>query len=255
MNSLKQKISFVVTGVVAWSGIISAAEIKGGHLNDTKTAIILDVAYGGGCREHTFSLQVDSCLETSPAHCVAKLIEDPHGDACEAFFYRSIEIPLASAGLNQSYYSGANITIKGDRDSSVSFKLPAANSAVLAQPARNTADQSYNFVCNVSENDVFLVMPSSVVLTQTESGKLTENETGKSFRVEFYDHFVSASDASANWSKLGRTILEDVIVQFKSDDASVIFTLYLDEFDHATLYVNGQETGPYHCVKAPRNRD
>ena len=103
----------------------SAAEIKGGRFNAKKTAIELDVAYGGGCQKHTFSLQIGSCLESQPVQCrEVKLIENANGDACRAYLHETIVLPLNEFGLNNSYYTGASLTINGDNKTKVTVRLP-----------------------------------------------------------------------------------------------------------------------------------
>jgi hypothetical protein len=52
-------------------------------LGDT---LVLDVRYGGGCNEHTFSLCYEPTFqESDPVQSTLRLIHDAHGDTCEAY--------------------------------------------------------------------------------------------------------------------------------------------------------------------------
>jgi len=116
-------VILLVTALFAVSA--SAAEIKGGRFNKAKNAIELDVAYGGGCTQHSFSLKIGSVLESYPVQCPdVELIEDAKGDNCDGYIQETILLPLKDFGLNRSYYSGASLTIHGDYNTEVSITLP-----------------------------------------------------------------------------------------------------------------------------------
>lgn len=103
----------------------NAAEIRGGRFIEAKNVIELDVIYSGGCKQHSFSLDIGSCMESNPVQCAeVQLVDHTVGDYCEALIRKTIEISLSSAGLDDSYYNGASLTINGDRNSSVNLRLP-----------------------------------------------------------------------------------------------------------------------------------
>jgi hypothetical protein len=117
----------VVFGILALlvSLSASAATINDGSYNAEKKAIELSVSYGGGCKEHTFKLDIGPCMETNPVMChEIQLLEDANGDACEAYVTKTIYLPLSEVGLSDSYYAGAMLVIHGDQGSQVEITLP-----------------------------------------------------------------------------------------------------------------------------------
>jgi hypothetical protein len=115
--------ALVIMSLLVSSGLAHAAEIKGGRYNPSTKSIELDVGYGGGCGEHNFSLEVGGCLESFPVSCTVELVHSSD-DPCEAYLMETVSISLASAGLDDSYYSGASLEIKGGNDSKVDITLP-----------------------------------------------------------------------------------------------------------------------------------
>lgn len=108
-----------------------AAEVKSAKLDASKKNILVDVSYGGGCKKHTFSLQLGSCMESYPVQCSAKLVESIEGgfDGCEALKYETVVFNLKQYGLTDSYFSKGSLTISGDKNfsgkvSSATVRLP-----------------------------------------------------------------------------------------------------------------------------------
>ena len=95
----------------------TAAEVKSAKLDSSKKNIMIDGVYGGGCKEHVFTLEVGACLESLPVQCTAKLVEKTVGgpDFCEALISETVVLPIKKYGLNDSYYAGGKLTITGDR--------------------------------------------------------------------------------------------------------------------------------------------
>ena len=57
--------------------------------------LVLEVAYAGGCEEHTFEvLTADSFMEGSPVVLGINLFHDARGDACEAWLQRRLWFDL-----------------------------------------------------------------------------------------------------------------------------------------------------------------
>jgi hypothetical protein len=81
-------------------------------------------AYSGGCKEHKFSLQIAGCMESFPVQCPTVLVDSETNDFCEAFIQETVLIQLKDAGLTDSYYRGALLTIKGSDNKSVNVTLP-----------------------------------------------------------------------------------------------------------------------------------
>ncbi len=103
-----------------------AAEVTGAKLDANEKNILIDVRYGGGCKKHTFTLQMQGCAESMPVQCRAKLVEKIEGgiDACEALIGQTVVINIAKAGLNEEYYQEGSLTISGDADSKATVRLP-----------------------------------------------------------------------------------------------------------------------------------
>lgn len=94
-----------------------AAVVNSAKLDASKENILIDVTYSGGCHKHTFALDLNpSCKETFPVQCSAALVEVIEGgfDPCEAIITTTAVINLKELNLDDSYYSGAYLTISGD---------------------------------------------------------------------------------------------------------------------------------------------
>jgi hypothetical protein len=115
----------LVLAMVATIGLVSsAAEVLDARLSDAQDSILVDVKYGGGCKEHKFKLEVGACAESFPVQCGVEVIDLTRGDFCEALIHRTVEFNLADYNLDDRYYSGARLTLKGDGDSRVTISLP-----------------------------------------------------------------------------------------------------------------------------------
>lgn len=119
---MKTILMTTVASLMALSA--QAAVINSGSYNAKTKSIDLNVSYGGGCQPHTFTLKMGTCLETFPVRCDVKLVEDFHGDVCEAFITEDISLPVASTPLADTYFNGASLIITGDNKSSVNIQLP-----------------------------------------------------------------------------------------------------------------------------------
>lgn len=116
-------LTLVLVTMISMSA--SAAKILDGSFNSKTQSIDLDVAYGGGCEVHTFTLDIGACQESFPVRCPnVQLIEDKHGDNCKAYIQETISISLEEAGIDGPYYTGATFTIHGDINSRVTIVLP-----------------------------------------------------------------------------------------------------------------------------------
>ncbi len=121
-----------ITLMLALSSLSSfAATVHKAKLDAKKENILVDVSYGGGCKKHTFTLNVGACMETYPVRCTAALVEKTVGglDMCEAIISETVKINLAKYRLDESYYAGGSLTITGDmnmngKPSSATVVLP-----------------------------------------------------------------------------------------------------------------------------------
>jgi hypothetical protein len=115
------KLLSIAALVLAFATTAQAASVKSARYVDRTDSIVF---YGGGCKEHTFKLEVGACLETFPVQCGAKLVDLTNDDFCEALITKKISISLKKAGLRDSYFSGASIGISGDDNVTFTVSLP-----------------------------------------------------------------------------------------------------------------------------------
>lgn len=69
----------------------------------------IEVSYGGGCREHTFTLVVsETFLESDPVQLPAVLAHDANGDSCEAWLTAThvFDLTLVRTHYRQAYGPG-----------------------------------------------------------------------------------------------------------------------------------------------------
>lgn len=120
-----KKIIFFLTVMAlnpAWGSMVT---IQDGIYNDETKAIELDVQYSGGCKEHTFHLEIGSCAESYPVQCNnIQLIDETEGDHCRAILNKKVILTLKDTGLNNGYYNGASLVIHGSDGSNVRITLP-----------------------------------------------------------------------------------------------------------------------------------
>lgn len=92
-----------------------AALVKSAELDESKTNLLIDVFYAGGCGDHEFSLNIEGCLETFPPMCRALLVHKTK-DTCDQVVTKTIVISLQKSGLAKPYYKSASLRIIGDID-------------------------------------------------------------------------------------------------------------------------------------------
>ncbi len=119
---MKRIVLSLASFIVASSSF--AAEVKSARLSANGKNLEVDVFYGGGCKEHNFTLQVGGCLESFPVQCGVELVDNTHDDFCEALVGKTVVFSLKKYGLTDSYYSGARLSINGDNETSATVILP-----------------------------------------------------------------------------------------------------------------------------------
>ena len=81
---------------------IYATEVRGDSLD-------LNVTFGGGCNEHTFTLlSAAAWMESYPVQVSVRLSHDAHGDACDALLTRVLRFDLSP--LKAAYANAYNTT-------------------------------------------------------------------------------------------------------------------------------------------------
>ncbi len=101
---------------LALSSSIFAAEVLEAKLDASQENIEVTVKYGGGCKEHDFTLKFNECNETMPVQCVAEIVETvvDGPDHCRALITTVATFNLAKTGLIGDYHKNASIKILGD---------------------------------------------------------------------------------------------------------------------------------------------
>ena len=79
--------------------VIQTAKISGNTL-------VLEVQYGGGCKNHTFKLLApDAFMESSPVQIHVLLVHDAHDDTCEAWLTETVSFDLTPLkNVYEQYY-------------------------------------------------------------------------------------------------------------------------------------------------------
>lgn len=98
----------LLTSLGSFAAIVNSAAVVG-------KSVVVDVTYGGGCREHKFKLKLNPvCLESFPSQCSANLIETVVNgpDFCEAIINKKIRFNIKKNNLSKDTYW----TIIGDVD-------------------------------------------------------------------------------------------------------------------------------------------
>jgi hypothetical protein len=121
-----KKLLFLAVLFVSFTSVSFAASIEEGRYNPKTNSIEFDVKYGGDCKDHDFKFSVgDFCLESFPVQCPgAKLIDNTKDDYCKAIINTTVSFTLEEAGLADSYFNGARLTVTGDEGGSVEINLP-----------------------------------------------------------------------------------------------------------------------------------
>lgn len=119
---------FAFMGALLFALSSQAIQVLDGHYSPKEGAIQLDVQYMGcGPEEGRFSLELQTCRESDPVSCDLTLVDNlPEGvDTCGLDVRDTFTITLEEAGLNTSYYDGAELFIYGDdSNSAVVITLP-----------------------------------------------------------------------------------------------------------------------------------
>jgi hypothetical protein len=92
------------------SGDVSGDPVDVNRFLMQGNTLVLQVAYGGGCKDHTFSLCYGPEFgESYPVQTTLRLVHDAHGDTCEAYPSQELRFDLTplAAAYERSYRSSA----------------------------------------------------------------------------------------------------------------------------------------------------
>lgn len=120
------KLFFSFLSIALFSISVFAVEVQEARFNAETNSIEVDVVYGGGCKEHTFTLKPGICLESFPVQCQVTIIDQTKGDFCEAFISQTVVFPLNKTPFKDEYFNGASLSISGphQKDSTAVIQLP-----------------------------------------------------------------------------------------------------------------------------------
>ena len=102
--------------------VVDSAAIDGDQLT-------IEVSYGGGCRDHTFTLVIsESFRESDPVRLPAVLAHEANGDPCEAWLTEShvFDLALVRTRYRQFYGSGSGrvtLSIEGVRGEDLVYEF------------------------------------------------------------------------------------------------------------------------------------
>jgi hypothetical protein len=118
--------SSLLVALVGFAASASALEILGAKvLGSGQQAVLeMDVTYGGGCKEHSFELQLQGCFETFPVKCEANLVDLTVDDFCEALISKTVTFTLRELGLLDSYFERGSLKISAPSGQPVTVRLP-----------------------------------------------------------------------------------------------------------------------------------
>lgn len=116
-------LSLIILGLQS-SASANGTFIESGSFDPKKNGIELNIIYGGGCKEHSYKLEIGSCLESYPVQCrEVQLVDSVQDDYCRAMLRKTIFLSLEENGLSDSYFNGAFLTINSD-GTKVHINLP-----------------------------------------------------------------------------------------------------------------------------------
>lgn len=114
--------------VAIFVGVLSMAAqadvlVQSAKVVDSELKVV--VSYGGGCEEHTFKMQITSCMESYPVRCPVKIMDiSEKPDFCEAYITEELTFSLEDEGLTDSYFNGAALYFNWRADNQVTVRLP-----------------------------------------------------------------------------------------------------------------------------------
>lgn len=90
------------------------------------------------------------------------------------------------------------------------------------------------FVCQEYDRSNGKALDKTVVLTPLSTGELNDSTVVK-YQFELFDN---QSEYFPSIDLKGSITTEDVMADFKSNDGSIFFRIYLDELNESYLYIN-----------------
>ena len=144
---------------------VSGARIEGNE-------IVLDLQHSGGCGQHNYSIEINSCQESYPVKCKA-IVWDDTNDLCEAFLTREYRFELSEYNLNTDYYKGATIMFGGGNEVILPGG-PVVTTAKTVLSSKRYGGRCANGACPT----ITVALDESGILTATENdnGKIAINK-------------------------------------------------------------------------------
>jgi hypothetical protein len=158
---MNKKFLFI-TLVSLFSVSSQAVEILSAKLDASKTNLIVTVAHGGGCGDHSYELKMGVCLESMPVQCQAT-IKHMTNDFCEAIISREAKFSLKKYKLTDKYYAGGKLTITGDSKSSATVILPSGSSS------SSSSSSTKGIRCTTHTGSELVITTKKVTLVTTNN--------------------------------------------------------------------------------------
>ena len=98
------------------------------------------------------------------------------------------------------------------------------------------------FVCNEYNRQTNTLTQYTVVLAQNGDEKIAEGKAIP-FGLEIY----KGANVEPELKTSGAALVEDVMLNFKSKDKKVEFSIFKDELDQSALTINGSKKTSYIC--------
>lgn len=118
------KSLFALSFALLLPSLSEAATLRSAHYSAATRSVVVDLRYGGGCREHRFVLRGGLCQQSFPLRCLYAVVDQTHDDFCRALVFKRVSFRLRDYGLDKPAFRGAVLVLRGDGRSTVSVRLP-----------------------------------------------------------------------------------------------------------------------------------
>lgn len=218
------KGSFYVLIGLLLAGLNSqAVQVTSAKLDSSGENLIVDVSYGGGCKEHEFKLEVGMCLESYPVRCGVTVVDLQKGDFCEAYIHETVTFNLAAAGIKGSYFSGATLTFANSEN--VSVRLPSDMTI--------TPEKANTIMCRTHMDSTLTISPKDNQITL-----VTKMGETKTYKIVGNQSIVLESNPPV------------LMTTYSMDDGRNIVTSFRDGEEQGPAYftrLNGDASPEFQC--------
>lgn len=102
------------------------ATVQGAGFDPATNRVYVDVRIFGGCKEHSFWLELSQCDYRLPIDCQMNLIHEIQdgSDPCYAYFDQRLQFSASDLGLDHPIYWNGTFSVRGEQNSCASFVKP-----------------------------------------------------------------------------------------------------------------------------------